>query len=147
MNDTYSVQPTLHEVHALIHAVPETVFDALSKLSAWNTWQSDVRVLTSENRLYEGCEFKYSDSGIVINSVVTEYQPFQTVAWKSRSLWLTAEVRFTLTNEHGNTFVEFEQAIYGFGAVFFTPIIRRSMNLLIAQLSKHTEHVILPAYS
>ena len=147
MNDTHSIPSTLHEVHSLIHAPAETVFEILSQVASWHIWQPDVRVLCKGEPLHEGSRFKYSDTGIVINSEVTEFQPFHMIAWKSRSLWMTAEVRFTLEQENGNTLLHYEQELQGFGALLFMPMVRRSMDLLIAQLAKYTSQAVVPVYS
>lgn len=129
-----------------MHAPPESVFQILSNIHGWPEWQNDVRVFSNAT-MQEGAEFKWTDSGMPINSRITVWQPFSELAIESKLFWLTSTTHWQIEPQEDGALIHCELTLEGFGAAMIKPIVAKNMELTMAELAKHAQSLSQLVYS
>ena len=87
-----------------IAAAPELVWDVLTAIDDWPSWNSDVRAATLEGDLAEGSIFRWR-SGTPLTSTITHVEPPRMISWTGTSMGLSAVHVYMLELREGKTFV------------------------------------------
>jgi len=92
-----------------IAAAPELVWDVLTAIDDWPSWNSDVRAATLEGELAEGSIFRWR-SGTSLTSTITHVEPPRLIRWTGTSMGLSAVHVYELELREGKTLVRTEES-------------------------------------
>jgi hypothetical protein len=115
-----------------IVAPQETVWDVLSDLEAWPTWNGAVRSVSMDGPLAEGSTFTWK-SGSTIRSTLRTVEPPGLIAWTGSTLGIKAIHVHRLTASGGRTLVNTEESWEGLVAT-----------ILRGRLQKKLDQALLP---
>ena len=96
-----------------INAAPETVWEVLTRLENWPSWNSDVKWMRFDGPLAPGTEFRWKAGPGTIVSRVDKVEAPRYVSWHGRTLTIDAYHEWWLEPRDGGTFVRTEEAFFG----------------------------------
>jgi len=96
-----------------INAAPETVWEVLTRLENWPSWNSDVKWMRFDGPLAPGTEFRWKAGPGTIVSTIDRIEPPRYISWRGRTLTLYAYHEWWLEPRDGGTFVRTEEAFFG----------------------------------
>jgi uncharacterized protein YndB with AHSA1/START domain len=121
-----------------IDAEPAAVWDVLSDIESWPTWNPEVKSVSLEGELTEGTEFHWKAGGFRISSTLRYVEPPHTIVWTGRMMGLDAVHVWRLEEEQGATRVRTEESWNGIWARLF----RRSLvRVLVRSLGTGLLHL------
>ena len=110
-----------------IAAPPELVWDVLSKIDAWPSWNPDVKAAALEGDLAAGSVFRWK-AGAKLTSTLTHVAPQRMIAWTGTSMGLNAVHVYTLEPRAAATIVKTEESVEGLLARLFKRPLQKTMN-------------------
>lgn len=96
------------EVH--IDARPEVVWATLTDVGSWPEWMPGVKAVHLDGPLGVGSTFEWKAGPSTIRSEVLEHEPPRSLAWKGRTLGITAVHVWRLDGEESTTRVFTEES-------------------------------------
>ena len=96
-----------------INAAPETVWEVLTRLENWPSWNSDVKWMRFDGPLAPGTEFRWKAGPGTIVSTIDRVEPPRYISWHGRTLTIDAYHEWWLEPREGGTFVRTEEAFFG----------------------------------
>jgi uncharacterized protein YndB with AHSA1/START domain len=91
-----------------IAASRNVVWDVLTGIAQWPSWNPDVKAVAMQSPLSEGSEFRWKAGPGTITSRLEHVQPPRRVAWSGKSLGLKAMHVYALEARNGTTLVRTE---------------------------------------
>ena len=96
-----------------INAAPETVWEVLTRLEDWPSWNSDVKWMRFDGPVAPGTEFRWKAGPGTIVSTIDRVEPPRYISWRGRTLTIDAYHEWWLEPRDGGTFVRTEEAFFG----------------------------------
>ena len=96
-----------------IDATPEVVWDVLTAIERWPSWNPDVKTMSMEGPLDEGSVFRWKAGPGTITSTLRRVEPPRLVAWTGQTLGIRAVHFYRLEPRDGGTFVRTEESYEG----------------------------------
>jgi hypothetical protein len=96
-----------------IDAAPEAVWEVLTRLENWPSWNSDVKWMRFDGPLAPGTEFRWKAGPGTIVSRLDRVEPPRYISWHGRTLTIDAYHEWWLERRDGGTFVRTEEAFFG----------------------------------
>jgi hypothetical protein len=94
-------------------AVREVVWDVLTGIEHWSSWNPDVKSVSMHGALVEGSEFHWKAGPGRITSTLEHVEAPRRVAWSGRTLGLKAIHVYALETRNGTTLVRTEESYDG----------------------------------
>lgn len=108
--------PAFGELTALIHAPIETVWDTLTDLQSWPTWNKSVSEMDALGALAEGTHFHWTANGMKIKSCIESLDAPRRIVWSGHTLGVSAIHSWQLAPEGEATRVHTEESFRGMAA-------------------------------
>jgi len=96
-----------------INAAPETVWEVLTRLENWPSWNSDVKWMRFDGPLAPGTEFRWKAGPGTIVSTIDRVEPPRYTSWHGRTLTIDAYHEWWLEPRDGGTLVRTEEPFFG----------------------------------
>jgi hypothetical protein len=105
--------PVTGRAETHIDASPEAVWEVLTRLENWPSWNSDVKWMRFDGPLAPGTEFRWKAGPGTIVSKIDRVEPPRYISWRGRTLTIDAYHEWWLEPRDGGTFVRTEEAFFG----------------------------------
>ena len=105
--------PVVAEGEIAIAAKPETVWEVMTDIEVWPTWNPDVKEATLQGSVAEGTQFRWKVSAGTINSTLTRVDPPRVLAWNGKGFGVKAIHAWLLEPRAGGTLVRTEESWEG----------------------------------
>jgi hypothetical protein len=105
--------PVTGRAETHIDAAREAVWEVLTRLENWPSWNSDVKWMRFDGPLAPGTEFRWKAGPGTIVSKIDRVEPPLYISWRGRTLTIDAYHEWWLEPRDGGTFVRTEEAFFG----------------------------------
>jgi uncharacterized protein YndB with AHSA1/START domain len=116
-----------------IKASKEKVWDVLTGINAWPSWQSDIPRAELKGDLKPGSEFHWKTGGAGIVSTLHTVEPYSQFGWTGKTFGMYAIHNWNLEEKNGITTVKVDESMEG----FLAKLLRSSFN---KNLQKGMQH-------
>jgi uncharacterized membrane protein len=106
-----------------IDAPAQTVWDVLTAIDRWPTWNPDVKSVSMEEPVAVGSVFRWKAGPGTITSTIRRVEPPRLIAWTGRTFGIKAIHFYRLEPRDGRTFVRSEESYEG----LVTRVLRGSL--------------------
>ena len=96
-----------------VAADPEVVWEVLTAIEDWPSWNPDVASASLEGELAEGSRFSWKSGRATITSTLQQVERPRLIAWTGRTLGLRAIHVYRLEAHGGHTLVSSEESWEG----------------------------------
>ncbi len=111
-----------------IAAAPEVVWQVLTAIDQWPSWNPQVKSASLQGDLQEGAEFRWKAGPGTIVSRLADVQAPHRIAWTGKSMGLKAIHVHTLEERNGGTLVKTEESYDGLVARLFRGRLRKMLD-------------------
>ena len=105
--------PVVAAVELEVAAPVETVWDVLTAVERWPTWNPDVKAASLEGGVAEGSVFRWKAGPGTITSTIQRVDRPRLIAWTGKTFGIDATHVWRLEQEHGKTLVRTEESYEG----------------------------------
>jgi uncharacterized protein YndB with AHSA1/START domain len=122
----------LYAVNELqIAAPPDRVFAWLRRPDLWPSYYGNSRFVKHLEGPWPevelGSRFRWFTFGVMVQSVIVEFEPPERLAWSAKELGATGHHGWVLSGRDGGTFVRTEETQRGWGMQLAKPVMSRLM--------------------
>jgi Polyketide cyclase / dehydrase and lipid transport len=110
---------------------PELVWEVLSTIERWPTWNPEVQSAGVEGELAEGTRFRWKAGPSVIKSKLISVAAPTQIAWTGKSMGVSVIHIYNLVPRNGRTLVRTAESVEGLAARLFRGPITRRMDSAI----------------
>lgn len=111
-----------------IVAAPTVVWEVLTDIEEWPSWNSDVKSVSMQGGLTEGSAFRWKAGPGTITSVFQTVEPPRRIAWSGKALGIQAMHVYALEARNGTTRVRTEESYDGLIARLFRGPLQKTLN-------------------
>ncbi len=106
--------PVKTAVQIVIQAPPDTIWNLLTNIKDWPTWQPDISEVTIQAAPAVSVPFTWATGGMTIHSTIRLFDAGRTVGWTGRAFHIHAIHIWTLTpRPNGRVLVETRESMDG----------------------------------
>jgi uncharacterized protein YndB with AHSA1/START domain len=105
--------PATAEGRIQIAAPPETVWAVMADLSAWPTWNSDVKTMVFDGRLEPGSVFRWKSGSASLVSTLQMVEAPREIGWTGETMGIDAVHVFRFEPMGGGTLVRSGESFRG----------------------------------
>ena len=120
-----------------IAAAPEVVWDVLTAIDGWPSWNPDVKSVSIHDAVAPGAQFRWKAGPGTITSTIQRVEPARLIAWTGSTPGIRAIHFWHLEPRDGKTFVRTEESFDGFVARLFRRQLRRTLDKALANGLRH----------
>lgn len=135
--------PAIAEGELAIAAPPETVWDVLADLSAWPTWNPDVKSMSVEGPLRPGTTFRWRSGSASLVSTLQSVDPPRELGWTGVTMGIHAVHVFWFEPTDGGTVARSAESFRGFIPSvlkrYSRKVLQRGIDGLLASLKTEVE--------
>ncbi|MEX1013952.1 MAG: SRPBCC family protein [Candidatus Paceibacterota bacterium] len=110
-----------------INASIEKVWEVMTGIDKWATWQTDITNPNLNGELKPETTFDWKSRGAKIQSTLHTVEPFNQFGWTGKSFGMFAIHNWTLSEKDGKTTVTVDESMEGFVAKLFKKSFNRSL--------------------
>ncbi|RZK22385.1 MAG: polyketide cyclase/dehydrase [Hymenobacter sp.] len=120
----------VHSKHTLrIEAPAERVWQVLSQINAWPTWQPDIAYAHLPGPAQNGARFEWSASGYLpIHSTLHTVEPGVSFGWSATAFGSFAVHNWQFSSQEGYTEVTAEETMEGWLVRLLRPIMQPALD-------------------
>ena len=119
---------TLSRHHELeVAANPDLVWNVLTAIDRWPTWNPDVKAASLNGPLTEGTVFHWKAGPGTITSTLLRVEPSRLIAWRGKTFGISDVHVYQLQPRDGKTLVRSEESWEGLLVRVFRGRMRRSL--------------------
>lgn len=111
-----------------IAADPDVVWDVLTTVERWPSWNPAVKAVSSEGPLAERSQFSWKAGPATITSTVVAAEKPWRIAWTGTSLGLKAIHVHTFEGRNGGTLVRTQESFDGLVARLFRRRLQKTID-------------------
>ncbi|HZB35277.1 MAG TPA: SRPBCC family protein [Gaiellaceae bacterium] len=111
-----------------IAAAPETVWDVLTTIDRWPTWNPDIKSMSMEGDVAAGSVFRWKAGPGTITSTIRRVEPPRLIAWTGKTFGIRAIHFYRLEPRDGKTFVRTEESFEGIIARLMRRSLQKTMD-------------------
>jgi hypothetical protein len=126
--ETNEGAPIVGAAEIEIAATPDVVWQVLTEIDRWPSWNPQVRSASLEGSLDEGSEFRWKAGPGTIRSTITHVEQPRKVAWTGRTLSIKAIHVYVLEPRDGTTLVRTEESYDGIVARVFRRPLQKTLD-------------------
>lgn len=120
--------PMLGESETEIDASPEAVWEVLTGIERWPTWNPDVKSVSVDGRVAEGSEFRWKAGPGTIKSTIQRVEPPKLIAWTGTTFGIEAFHVYVLEPRGEKTLVKTTESYDGPVARLFRRQLRKTLD-------------------
>lgn len=120
--------PVVGRAEIEIAAAPEVVWDVLTAIDGWPSWNPAVKSASVDGPLQTGSTFRWKAGPGTITSTVVSVDKPRRLAWTGASFGLNATHVHTFEPRDGKTLVRTEESFDGLVARLFRGRLRKTMD-------------------
>lgn len=105
--------PVLATVEILIDAPVERVWEVLTDIREWPSWNAAVSAVSMYGEFEPGTEFHWKADGVTIISQLQEIEPHRRLLWTGRMPGIRATHLWWFEQRGGQTYVRNEECFMG----------------------------------
>jgi uncharacterized protein YndB with AHSA1/START domain len=105
--------PATAEGEVRIAAAPETVWAVMADLSAWPSWNSDVKSVTFDGRLQPGSAFRWKSGSASLVSTLRTVDAPRDIGWTGSTMGIHAVHVFHFEPTDGGTLARSAESFRG----------------------------------
>jgi uncharacterized protein YndB with AHSA1/START domain len=120
-----------------VAAARELVWDVLSAITHWPSWNPDVKSVSMHGALSEGSEFRWKAGPGTITSMLERVEPPQRIAWSGKTFGLAAMHIYVLEARNGTTLVRTEESYDGLVARLFRARLQKTLDGALERGLRH----------
>ncbi|MCA9646028.1 MAG: SRPBCC family protein [Polyangiaceae bacterium] len=110
-----------------IDAMPDVVWEVISDVNGWPSWNPDVSGAQLLGPLAVGTEFRWKAGPGTITSTLLEVEPLREISWRGKSLGVSALHVWRLRPAAQGVTLEVEESLEGLPARLFRASLRRTL--------------------
>ena len=115
-----------------IAAAPETVWEVLTDIDRWPTWNPDIKSMSLQGGVAEGSVFRWKAGPGKITSTIRRVQPPRLIAWTGKTFGIKAIHFYRLEPRNGKTFVRTEESFEGIAARLMRRSLQKTLDKALA---------------
>jgi uncharacterized protein YndB with AHSA1/START domain len=108
----------------VINVSIEKVWNVLTNIDHWATWQTDISNPKLNGQLKPNTTFDWKTGGAKIHSTLHTVEPLRQFGWTGKTFGMFAIHNWTLTETNGQTTVYVDESMEG----FFTKLFKSAFN-------------------
>jgi hypothetical protein len=120
--------PAVSSAEIEVAAEPELVWDVLTTIDDWPSWNPDVTSASLEGELTEGSRFQWKAGRATINSTLESVQRPSLIAWTGKTFGLRAIHVYRLEQHGPGTFVSSAESWEGPVARIFRKRMQKTLD-------------------
>jgi uncharacterized protein YndB with AHSA1/START domain len=130
--------PVKSSAEIQIEAPAQVVWEVLTRFENWPNWNPDVKSMSFSGPLAPRSEFRWKAGPGMIVSTLARIEPPRHIAWRGRTLTISAYHEWWLEPRNGGTHVRTEESFSG----LFARLLRGSLQkTLDKSLEDGLEHL------
>jgi uncharacterized protein YndB with AHSA1/START domain len=129
--------PVVGRTEIEIAAAPELVWDVLTTVDRWPSWNPAVESVEVEGELGEGSQFRWKAGPGTITSTIVDVEEPWRIAWTGTSFGLRATHVHTFEPRGGTTLVRTEESFDGVIARIFRARLQQTMDRALREGLQH----------
>ncbi|MGH3117639.1 MAG: SRPBCC family protein, partial [Gaiellales bacterium] len=103
------------------------VWDVLTAVERWPTWNPDVKTVSLEGSVAEGSVFRWKAGPGTITSTIQRVDRPRLIAWTGKTFGIDATHVWRLEQGHGKTLVRTEESYEGLVASILRRPLRKAL--------------------
>jgi uncharacterized protein YndB with AHSA1/START domain len=135
--------PATAEGEIDIAASPEVVWSVISDLSAWPSWNTDVKSMSVEGPLQPGTTFRWRSGSAKLTSTLRTFDPPKAIGWTGTTMGIKAVHIFTFEPSGGGTRATSAESFRGLIPSvlrgYSRKVLRRGIDAILASLKAESE--------
>jgi hypothetical protein len=102
-----------------VAATPEVVWEVITAIEQWPTWNPDVKWVSLNGDVVEGTQFRWKAGPETIISTIHQVERLLILAWTGKTLGVNATHVWRMDAQNGHTIVRIEESWEGLMARIF----------------------------
>ena len=135
--------PAIAEGEVQIAAPPETVWEVISDIAAWPSWNTDVKSMKLEGPVAPGSTFRWKAGSSSLVSTLKVVDPPREIAWTGVTMGIHAVHVFRLEPSDGGTRAHSAESFRGLIPTVFRgysrKVLQRGIDRILALLKTEAE--------
>lgn len=135
--------PATAEGEIPISAPPEMVWAVIADLSAWPTWNSDVKSMAFDGRLEPGSTFRWKSGSASLVSTLQVVEAPREIGWTGKTMGIKAVHIFEFEPMDGGTLARSAESFRGLIPsvlkTYSRKVLRRGIDSILASLKIEAE--------
>lgn len=119
--------PVVCSKSILINATPQKVWQVLTSINQWSTWQTEIQYAHLNGELQPESTFDWKTGGAKIHSTLHTVETFKSFGWTGKTMGLFAIHNWTLKEDSGVTIVKVDESMEGLLAKIFKKTFNKSL--------------------
>jgi uncharacterized protein YndB with AHSA1/START domain len=120
--------PVVGSLEIVIEARADTVWEVLTAIDDWPTWNPDVKEASLQGSLSPGTQFKWKAGPATITSTLKHVERPRLIAWTGRTFGVNALHVWRLEPKDGATHVRTEETFDGLVARLFRGRLQKQLD-------------------
>ena len=120
-----------------IAAAPDVVWDVLTAIDGWPSWNPDVKSVSIQEAVAPGAQFRWKAGPGTITSTIERVEPPRLVAWTGSTLGIRAIHFWHLEPRDGKTFVRTEESYDGVVSRLLRRQLQRTLDKALENGLRH----------
>jgi uncharacterized protein YndB with AHSA1/START domain len=137
MTEVNDQAPVVGASEIEIAAAPEVVWDVLTAIDGWPSWNPQVKSASLEGEIAEGSVFRWKAGPGTITSTLRRVEPPRLIAWTGKTLGIDAIHVYFLEPRGGNTFVRTKESYEGLVARLFRGPLQKTLDKALDEGLQH----------
>ncbi len=117
--------PVVQKAEIFINASPEKVWQVLTAIQNWDTWNERIKDPQLEGNLNTGSTFTWRINGSKIKSTITSFTPNAILGWQGKAFGASAIHIWYLSPSENGTLVKVEESMEG----WIIQLMKKKMNV------------------
>ena len=120
-----------------IAAAPEVVWDVLTAIDRWPSWNPQVKSMDLQGGIVEGSQFRWKAGPGTITSTIRRVEAPRLIAWTGKTLSINAIHEYRLEARDGKTSVRTEESYEGLIARLFRGPLQKTLDEALEEGLRH----------
>jgi hypothetical protein len=127
MKNIYTNAPVVCSKSITINAHAHQVWQVLTNINGWSTWQTDIQYAHLNGELKPDSTFDWKTGGAKIHSTLHTVEAFKSFGWTGKTMGLFAIHNWTLVESNGITTVHVDESMEGLLAKLFKKAFNKNL--------------------
>ena len=120
-----------------IAAAPEVVWEVLTAIDGWPSWNPDVKSVSIHDSIAPGAQFRWKSDPGTITSTIQRVEPARLIAWTGSTPGIRAIHFWHFEPRDGRTFVRTEESFDGLVARLLRRQLQRTLDKALEDGLQH----------